>query len=132
MKITLKQFLKYFLFLILLNSLLLLAGYLLNSFLEIDNLLVQILVLSSSFSVISVISYIIFLRGQTREPDSQTFHTLVSLSLKFLLDMILALVWFFVIKKTATSSVYMFFVIYLTLTLFLILVVLKTLKNRDL
>jgi hypothetical protein len=46
--------------------------------------------------------------------------------------MIMALVWFIVAKKTSLTSVFIFFVIYLTLTLFSIFVILKTLNNRPL
>jgi hypothetical protein len=56
----------------------------------------------------------------------------VAISLKFLLEMILALVWFIVAKKTALPSVLIFFVLYLALTLFTVLIILKTLKNRAL
>jgi hypothetical protein len=122
---------RYILFLILLNILLLVAGCLLRSVLYL-NLLREIITLSTLFSVISVITLVIFFRGQTRESDSQTLHTLFSISLKFLLDMILALFWFYVAKKTSLTSVFMFFVIYLTLTLFSIFVILKTLKSRSL
>ena len=132
MNLSLKQPFGYILFLILLNILLLGTGFLLRSILYINLSLSEIITLSTLFSVISVITLVIFFRGQTREPDSQTLHTLVSFSLKFLLDMILALVWVYVAKKTTLTSVFMFFVIYLTLTLFSIFVILKTLKNRSL
>jgi hypothetical protein len=59
-------------------------------------------------------------------------HSLVSISLKFLLEMLLALVWFIVAKKTSLTSVFIFFVIYLTLTLFSLSIILKTLKNKAL
>jgi hypothetical protein len=88
--------------------------------------------LSSFFSLIAVITLIIFFRGLTREPDSQTLHTLVAVSLKFLLDMILALLWFFIFKKNYPGAIVSFFVIYLTFTLFTVSVILKILKNRSL
>ena len=132
MNLCLKQPFGYILFLILLNILLLGTGFLLRSILYINLPLREIVTLSIPFSVISVITLIIFFRGQTRKPDSQTFHTLVAISLKFLLDMVLALGWFFVAKKTSLISVFIFFVIYLTLTVFSIFVILKTLKHRSL
>jgi hypothetical protein len=46
--------------------------------------------------------------------------------------MILALVWFFIAKKTYAPSVLMFFVIYLTFTIFSIFVILKILTNSSL
>jgi len=87
---------------------------------------------SSVFSLITLITLIIFLRGQKKEPESQTLHSLVAISLKFLLELVLVLIWFIVAKKTSLPSVLIFFVIYLTLTLFSIWVILKTLKNKSL
>jgi hypothetical protein len=42
------------------------------------------------------------------------------------------LLWFIVAKKTSLPSVLMFFVLYLSLTLFTLWVIMKTLKNKAL
>ena len=123
---------KYILLLLLLNILLLGTGYLLVSEASLNLLVSDIAILSSVFSIITLITLVIFLRGQTKEPDSQTLHSLVSISLKFLLELVLALVWFIVAKKTSLPSVLIFIVIYLTLTLFSIWIILKTLKYKSL
>jgi hypothetical protein len=91
---------------------------------------IDIPLLSFLFSIIAVITLVIFLKGQTRDPESQTLFTFVSIGLKFLLEMLLALVWFIFAKKTSLPSVIIFFVLYLTLTLFTIIIILKTLKNK--
>jgi hypothetical protein len=130
--LSLKHSFRYILFLILINILLFITGCLLRFILRLNFPLREIITLSTTFSVISVITLVIFFRGQTREPASQTLHTLVSISLKFLLDMILALVWFFVSNKTSLTSVFIFFVIYLALTFFIVMVILKTLKAMSL
>jgi O-antigen ligase len=130
--VPMRQIFKYVLLLILLTILLTCAGYLIILFSGIDLLLSDIIILSSLFSLISIITLAVFFRGTTKEPDSQTMHTLVSISLKFLLDMVLALVWLIISKKTSLASVFLFFVIYLTLTLFTLFVILKTLRNRSL
>ncbi|MFA5817945.1 MAG: hypothetical protein WC854_01535 [Bacteroidales bacterium] len=118
--------------LLLLNILLLGTGYFLFS-VEILNIFYRdIAILSTVFSIIALITLVIFLRGQTKEPDSQTLHSLVSVSFKFLLELVLALVWFIVAKKTSLPSVLVFFVLYLAFTFFSILVILKTLKNKSL
>ena len=127
-----RQIYKYVLLLIVFNFLLLSIGPILKSINPINLFIKDIVILSLLFSVISVITLLIFFRGRTREPDSATMHTLVSVSLKFLLDMILALAWFFISKKTSLTSVFIFFVIYLTLTLFTLFVILKVLRNRSL
>jgi hypothetical protein len=123
---------KYLLQLLLLYVLLLLCGYLYVSLVNPGISFREIIILSTLFSIIAFISLVIFLRGQTREPDSQTLHSLTSVSLKFLMEIILALVWFIVAKKTSIASVLMFFVLYLSHTLFLLWVILKTLKNKSL
>lgn len=94
--------------------------------------LTSILLLTLFFSLIAVITIIIFLRGQSKDPESQTLHSFVAIGLKFLLEIFLAFVWFIVAKKTSVASVLIFFVLYLTLSLFSISIILKTLKNRSL
>jgi hypothetical protein len=127
-----RQIYKYVLLLVLLNILLAVAGLFLNSLSGLSYSLKDIIILSPFFSLISAITLLIFSRGLTRESDSQTLHTLVAVSLKFLLDMILALVWFYICKKSTFASVIIFFVLYLTFTLFTVFVLLKILRNRSL
>jgi hypothetical protein len=79
-----------------------------------------------------VISLIIFLKGQKKEARSQPFYTLISITLKFLLELLIALFWFLIAKKTSISFLLMFFVLYLTFTLFSIFVILNTLKKKSL
>lgn len=132
MIIIMRQVYKYVLFLIVITALLTGAGELILSFTDTFLPVKDIFVLSCLFSVISIVTLIIFFRGQAREPDSQTMHTLVAISLKFLLDMVLALVWLIISKKTSLTYVFLFFVIYLTLTLFTLFVILKILRNSSL
>lgn len=123
---------KYLLILIVLELLVFSAGFLITSYFSLNINFSDIAVLTLFFTVISLITLIIFFRGQKKEPDSQTIHTLVSLSLKFLIELVLAVFWFFVAKKAGVPSVILFFVLYLAFTLFSIVVMLKTLKNRSL
>lgn len=92
----------------------------------------NIVFLSTLFSTITILTLIIFFKGQIKDPETQTLHSLVSLGLKFLLEMVLALVWFIVAKKTSLPSVLIFFVLYLAFTLFSVFIILKILKNRSL
>jgi len=128
----LKPLHKYILLLLLLNVFIAGSAYFLVTNHIITLLFTDIVILSLFFSIIAIITLVIFLRGQSKDPESQTLHSLVSVSLKFLLELVLALVWFIVAKKTSLDSVFAFFVIYLTLTLFSVLIILKTLKNRSL
>jgi hypothetical protein len=128
----LKPLYKYILLLLILNVFIAGSAYFLGTIHIITLLFTDIVILSLFFSIIAIITLIIFLRGQTKDPESQTLHSLVSVGLKFLLELVLALVWFIVAKKTSLDSVFAFFVIYLTLTLFSVLIILKTLKNKAL
>lgn len=114
------------------NGLILITVYLLSTFASHAIRFNEALILLPGFSLISVVSLVIFFRGESKEADSQTLYILVAISLKFLLELIFALIWFIVIKKTGLSSVLMFFVLYLTLTLFSLCVMLITLKNKAL
>lgn len=130
--IALKLPVKYTAILLLLNLLVPGITYLINTFAGLNIQFIDISLLSVSFSLIALITIVVFLIGQTKDPESQTLFSLVSVGLKFLLEMILALVWFIVAKKTSLQAVLIFFVLYLTLTLFSLLIIVKTLKNKSL
>lgn len=108
------------------------GGFLFSSLSDIAFSFSDYVVLASLFLGINFLQLFIFYRGLSRDPESTTMHTLVSVSVKFLLEMFLALIWFIVIKKTMASAVVMFFVLYLTLTLFTTFVMLKALKIKSL
>ena len=112
--------------------LLLLAGFIIIKTTGLKILFSEIALLVFFFTLITLTSLAIFFRGQSHEPASQTLHTLFSVSLKFLLELILTLIWLIVLKKTLTALVIMFFLIYLAFSSFLLIVVLITLKNRSL
>jgi hypothetical protein len=124
--------LTYILYLLSLNILLTLAGYLLGKIVKPEIDVGSIAILSLLFSVIGIVTFAVFIKGQSKSPQSQTFHSLVAISLKFLLEIVLALVWFIVAKKNSLQSLLSFFIIYLTLTLYSIYAMSKTLKNRSL
>jgi hypothetical protein len=85
-----------------------------------------------AFYTTAVITLFIFFRGQSKDNKSQTFYTLFAISLKFLIELIIALIWFLIAKKTSISFILLFFVLYLTFTIFSIFVILNTLKNKSL
>lgn len=107
------------------------TGYLLVSFTAASLTLSEIILLSVSFFFITFISLIIFGRGQKKEAGSQTMHILAAISVKMLLEMVLALIWFFVLKKTSPSDLLLFFVLYLAFSLYSIIFMLKTLKSKS-
>ena len=132
MRIRLKKYHIYALFPALIIFLILVAAFIVRSIFGTAFLLREIFLLASVFAVVSFITLIIFFRGRKREADSQTMHTLVAVSVKFLLDMITALFWFFIFKNSGLTSVILFFVLYLTFTLYSIFYILKILKDRSL
>ncbi len=85
-----------------------------------------------AFTINTGISLFIFFRGRSKEAESQTMHTLISISLKFVIELFIVLAWFFISKKTGLTSLLLFFVLYLSFTLFLVFLILKTLKNKSL
>ena len=107
------------------------AGYLLVTLTASSLSLSEIILLSGSYFFITFISLIIFDRGQKKEAGSQTMHILAAISVKMLLEMVLALIWFFVLKKTSPSDLLLFFVLYLTFSLYSIIFMLKTLKSKS-
>lgn len=118
--------------LLLFTLLIVASGYLLINLTALDLNLREIATLTICFSFISFISLLIFFRGRKREPDSQTMHLFVATGIKLLLEMVLALIWFFVAKKTEVTSLILFFVLYLAFSLFSIFYMLNTLKNKSL
>jgi hypothetical protein len=128
----LKPLLKYIQLLLLLECLVLASGYFIVSKSGMGIQFGSIALLSAVFTAIALVTIIIFIRGQGKDAASQTMHSLVSVTLKFLLELVLAFVWFFVAKKTELSSVVLFFVLYLTFTLFSVILMTKTLKNKSL
>ena len=77
---------RYVLFLILFNVLLAVTGFITQIIVRIKSVFYGYLILSLLlFCYFSSNSYHFF-QGQNRESDSQTMHTLVAISLKFLLD----------------------------------------------
>ena len=125
-----KPLFKYILLLLLLNILLIGVLYFIFNHGNLIFQLSEISFLSLGFTTITILTIIIFLMGQNKMPDSQTMHTLIAVSLKFLLEMILAIVWFILWKKNSLASVFIFFILYLSLSLFSIGIIMKTLKNK--
>jgi len=86
---------------------------------------------ASVFALISFITLNIFFKGQKKAPESQTLHSLVSISVKLLLEMVFALIWFIVAKKIGLQLVLLFFVLYLAFTLYSVFIIVKTLKTKS-
>jgi len=108
------------------------GGFLLLKSTASDLLPRDVGILSFAFAATAFLSVLIFLKGQTKEPGSRVIYTLTATGIKFLLEMILALYWFFIFKKISFPSVLLFFVLYLAFTLFTVYIILNTLKKNNL
>jgi hypothetical protein len=128
----LKKPVQYFTLLILISIALIIGAIFLFNHLNDDLKIPEIILITLSFSAVSLTSILIFLKGQKKEIKIQPLFTLVAVSLKFLLELVVALIWFIVAKKTAVQCILLFFVLYLTFTMFSIWVILNTLKNKSL
>lgn len=96
----------------------------------VEQFLSDILILSSSFTAIAIICIVIFIGGQSKAPQKSFLHTFVSISVKLLLEMVLALFLFIIAKKNGNGVVLIFFALYLAFTIFLISTILKMLKEK--
>ena len=125
---------KFFIYIVLLLFLvfLIIFGWALITTGTINVLLADLAVLSFVFALIATTTVIIFTQGQKKDPQMQTMQSLVAVSVKFLLEIGFAIIWFLLVKKTDTSSVLLFFILYLAFTLFSVFAILKTLKNKSL
>ena len=85
-----------------------------------------------TFSAISFTTLLIFFIGQLKVAETQPVYTLLSIGLKFILEAILALIWFVVAKNLLTQYVLLFFVLYLAFTIFSVLIILNVLNNKAL
>jgi hypothetical protein len=108
------------------------TGILLVSLIHLNIKPLDIVWLLLSFSFASFIAITIFFAGQTKEIKSQPVYTLAANTVKFLIELVIALIWFIVAKKTSLSYILLFFVLYLTFSMFSIWVILNTLKNKSL
>ena len=127
-----KIFGKYIFILLIIEIIILAAGFLVVSNLDVNLLFSEITALSIVFALLAFLILAIAFRGMNKDPDTKTLHIMVALGLKFLIELVFAFLWFFVGKKTGLSSVLLFFVLYLAFTLFSILVIVKTLNYKSL
>lgn len=127
-----KSFRKYFqsliLSLILLNILWGIAGRLMN--MKYD--LMGFPALSLIFFIINSLFILVYFKGQLRKPAEEMMHALISLSLKFLLELITAFLWFIIMKKNSVADILLFFMLYLAFSIISIFIILKSLKNKNL
>jgi len=101
------------------------ASYLFPSYVNRESLLIMVPV----FFFIAALSLAIFFNAGRRDPDQKIVRTFVALSLKTILCLAFALIFFLVLKKKDSGTVILFFIIYLGFTLFVVFSMLNTLKK---
>ncbi len=89
------------------------------------------LLLTGGFSLAALASVIIFFRGAGKNPETSVFATLIALGIKLLLSLVLALLFFVVLKNRDSGSLLLFFILYLAFTVYVILTFLSVLKKRS-
>lgn len=107
------------------------SGILALSSLDTDISVSSFLLLLSGFALYCLIIVALFEIGSVRRPDKTALFSLLSVGLKFIFPLVLALLWFLVAKKSSTAGLIIFFILYLAFTLFLTRVMVKTLKERS-
>jgi hypothetical protein len=100
----------------------------LNAFSPGHPALKNIFGLNGGFTLIAFIALTIFFLGSAKKPEDRVFMTLVAMGVKMLLSFVLALLWFMVFKNRETGSVLLFFVLYLSFTLFVVFTFYRALK----
>jgi len=125
-------FFRYALYLLAITTFCITSDFILKLLLHAGKTFSNITWLAISFYLTNVLCLFIFFKGQQREIRKRPFYTMISTSLKFLIELIIAMAWFLIAKKTSISSILLFFVLYLTFTSFSIFMILKTLKNKSL
>ena len=88
-------------------------------------------VLTVCFTVAALISLLIFFDGTSSDARKSVLMTLVAVSVKFLLSLIIALLFFVIFKNRETGSVILFFILYLAFTVFILLTFLNILKRKS-
>jgi hypothetical protein len=125
-------FRKFLTGILLIGLALIVLAYLTGKFTSLSINIADLAILTLCFTVISIVMIVIFIKGLSKEPEDQTIYSLAALGVKIFLEMALVLVWLIIAKKTGGVSVVLFFVLYLAISLYSILFILKTLKKKSL
>lgn len=125
-----ENFKRHTFYLLVMELIILAAGSIIHKTTGWDN--AELSVLSAGFVMLTILCMYIFFKGQTKKNEQQIKYTLASLGSKFVIELFFAFFWFFLLKKTAINSLVLFFVLYLAFTIFLLQIILKSLKDKNL
>lgn len=128
MKNNLKPFISLLLLLLAVNA----AGLILKEAFSLEYTIKYLTVVSLMFTISSAVALIIFFRGVKKDVKEQAMYSLLAISSKFLIELVMVLSLFVIAKKTSITYVILFFVLYLSFTMFSVRTLLKTLKKKSL
>lgn len=125
-------YLRYIISILILFILISCGALIVNSVFSLEMNELAVVSLIFSFAISTLLSLLVFIRGLSRESDVQAMHSFVSVGMKFIMELFIALIWFVAAKKTSAEYILIFFVLYLAFSMFSIIVILKTLKKKSL
>ncbi|MCA1757317.1 MAG: hypothetical protein LC649_07665 [Bacteroidales bacterium] len=83
------------------------------------------------FFLITAFALIVFSLGQNKGEGKDSLYTLLAIGIKFIFSLLFALIWFGVLKESGRGSILLFFVLYLSATIFLIMKIVSEFKRRS-
>jgi len=128
MKNNLKSFINLLLLLLAVDA----AGLILKEAFSLEYTILNLTIISFMFTVSSASALIIFFRGIKRDEKEQAMYSLLAISSKFIIELVMVLLLFVIAKKTSMTYIILFFVLYLTFSTFSIRTIMKTLKKKSL
>lgn len=121
----------YYLFLLVMSLVLIILIILLNRFQPSLYNPGSAVVLTGAFSLAAFTSLLAFFNGFNSDTTKSVLFTLIALVIKTLLSLIIALLYLVVFKNDQTGSVILFFVLYLTFTVYVIYTFTRVLKKKS-
>lgn len=82
------------------------------------------------FFPIAVLSLVLAHSGRDRDAGVQLNLTMMAIGVKFLLPILLALIWFAVLKNSSYKDILLFFIVYLSFGITTVLLILRRLRNQ--
>jgi hypothetical protein len=122
---------KHYIFLLAFALLIFLLLFGLNKILPSSFPINDILLLTGGFAVIAMAALVIFFNGTEGKGEKRVFATLIAIGVKMLLSFVLALLFIVVFKNKETGSVLLFFILYLSFTVFVILTFLRIIRRKS-
>lgn len=123
---------KYHFFLTLLFLILIPGGWILTSHTNIRFEFSEFAITVTYLFLVSQTVLYLFFKGLEKSPGKGVIYTFVSLSAKFIMYLVFLVVFWLVAKNLTADYLITFFVLYLAFTFFVLIVMVKTLKNKQL